>query len=83
MELFQKKERLKFHTGGFMKNQFEAMSLNQEKNSLEQKLESFIYGAIEIREKNDNKYIYVNYRKNGKKISKYIDKYNEELHNLI
>ena len=52
-----------------MKNQFEVLLLNQEKNSLEQQLESLIYGSIGIREKNHNKYIYVNYRENGKKIS--------------
>ena len=46
-------------------------------------LNSLIYGAIEIRETNSNKYIYVHYREDGISLTKYVGEYSENLYNLI
>lgn len=61
----------------------EIVSLLQEKQVLLHKLSSLIYGTIEIREVNANKYIYVHYREDGIPMTKYIDEYSDELYNLI
>ena len=39
-----------------MKNDFELMEVLQRKQKLENELNSLLYGAPEIREKNNNKY---------------------------
>lgn len=61
----------------------EIISLVQEKQLLEHKLKSLIYGAIEVRNVDSNKYIYVHYREDGIAITKYVDEYSDELYNLI
>ena len=66
-----------------MEEKMEIMSLLQDKQSLENELESIAYGSVEIREKNSNKYIYVHYRENGIALTKYVGEYSEELYNLI
>lgn len=66
-----------------MDEKFEIMELLQKKQVLEQKLNLLIYGAVEIREKNDNKYIYVHYREDGILLTKYVGEYSDELYNLI
>jgi hypothetical protein len=48
------------------------MHILHNKHNLEQKLSSMIYGSIEIREKDLNKYIYVHYRERGRLVSKYV-----------
>jgi Fic family protein len=63
--------------------QNELTSLLNKKQVLNQKLTELIYGSIEIREKEEHKYLYVHYRNNGKLATKYIDEYTSELHNLI
>ena len=53
------------------------------KEELEKNLDNLIYGSIEIRESNNNKYIYVHYRENNKLFSRYVDEYTDELYELI
>ncbi|MEG1989688.1 MAG: Fic family protein [Clostridia bacterium] len=66
-----------------MEDKIEVITLLQEKQILVSKLNSLIYGAIEIREKNSKKYIYVHCRENGIVITKYVGEYLDELYNLI
>lgn len=66
-----------------MEEKFEIMNLLQTKQTLETRLNSLIYGAIEIREVDSNKYIYVHYRDNGIALTKYVGEYTDALYNLI
>lgn len=66
-----------------MEEKVEIMSLLQSKQLLEHKLNSLSYGAVEIREKNSNKYIYVHYREDGVALTKYVGEYSDELYNLV
>jgi len=59
------------------------LPLINEKKHLEEQLSSLVYGAPEIRIRGDKKYIYVNYRENGRKISSYVGEYNDFLYNTI
>ncbi len=61
----------------------EIMTLLQDKQLLEHELQSLAYGAVEIREKDSNKYIYVHYREDGVALTKYVGEYSEELYNLV
>ena len=47
-----------------MEEKYEIMNLLQSKQTLTKELNDLIYGSVEIREKNSNKYIYVHYEKN-------------------
>ena len=60
-----------------MKNDF--LSLLEEKRIIEKRLSSMVFGAPEIREKGENKYIYVNFREDGRKITNYVGEYSDEL----
>ncbi len=66
-----------------MEEKIEIMSLLQNKQLLEEQLQTLAYGAVEIREKDANKYIYVHYRENGIALTKYVGEYSDELYNLI
>lgn len=44
---------------------------------------SLVYGSIEIREKNNKKYIYTHKREDGIHSTEYIGEYTDDLHNLI
>lgn len=66
-----------------MEEKIEIMNLLQSKQLLEKKLSSLAYGAVEIRENNNNKYIYVHYREDGVALTKYVGEYSDELYNLI
>ncbi len=66
-----------------MENKIEIMNLLQSKQILENELNSLAYGSVEIREKNNNKYIYIHYREDGVALTKYVGEYSEELYNLI
>lgn len=66
-----------------MEEKIEIMNLLQNKQILEQELNSLTYGAVEIREVSSNKYMYVHYREEGIKFTKYVGEYSEELYNLI
>lgn len=66
-----------------MEEKIEIMNLLQNKQVLEHELNSLAYGAVEIRENNSNKYIYVHYREDGVSLTKYVGEYSDELYNLI
>ena len=66
-----------------MEEKVEIMNLLQSKQVLEHELQSLAYGAVEIRENNSNKYIYVHYRKDGVALTKYVGEYSDELYNLV
>lgn len=66
-----------------MEEKKEIMNLLQNKQILEYELNSIAYGAVEIRENNSNKYIYVHYRENGITLTKYVGEYSNELYNLV
>ena len=66
-----------------MEEKIEIMNLLQNKQILEHELQTLAYGAIEIRENNSNKYIYVHYREDGVALTKYVGEYSEELYNLV
>lgn len=66
-----------------MEEKIEIMDLLQNKQILENELQSLSYGAVEIRENGSNKYIYVHYRDNGVTLTKYVGEYSDELYNLI
>jgi len=57
--------------------------LLHEKELLISRLKKMIYGSIEIREINQRKYIYVHFREDGIKQSKYAGEYSNELYALI
>ena len=66
-----------------MEEKIEIINLLQNKQILENELQSIAYGSVEIRENNANKYIYVHYRKDGIALTKYVGEYSDELYNLV
>jgi len=66
-----------------MEEKIEIMNLLQSKQFIEKELKSLAYGAVEIRENNSNKYIYVHYREDGVALTKYVGEYSDELYNLV
>ena len=66
-----------------MEEKIEIMNLLQSKQTLTKELNDLIYGSVEIREKDSNKYIYVHYREDGILLTKYVGEYSDNLYNLI
>lgn len=66
-----------------MKEKYEIMNLLQNKQTLTKELNNLVYGSVEIRENNSNKYIYVHYREDGILLTKYVGEYSDNLYNLI
>ena len=66
-----------------MEEKIEIMNLLQKKQLLQHELGGLAYGSVEVREKNDNRYLYVHYREDGVVLTKYVGEYSDELHNLI
>ena len=66
-----------------MKEKSEIITLLQNREALLHELSSLIYGSIEIRENNSNKYLYIHYREDGRPLTKYVGEYSDELYNLI
>ena len=66
-----------------MKEKYEIMNLLQNKQTLTKELNNLVYGSVEIRENNSNKYIYVHYREDGTLLTKYVGEYSDNLYNLI
>jgi len=64
-------------------NKNDLINLIDIKNSLEKKLYSLIYGSIEVRSKNNKKYIYVHYREDSILLTKYVGEYTDDLYNQI
>ena len=59
------------------------LQLVNQKAILEKALSELVYGAIEIRQEGQRKYIYVHYRLAGKQITNFVGEYSDELLNLI
>ena len=66
-----------------MDRQVKVLELLNQKQNKQVELESLIYGAIEVREKDNYKYIYTHIKEDGVQSTKYIGEYKEELYNLI
>ena len=66
-----------------MENRVDILTMVAEKETLIKELKSLIYGSIEIREKDNNRYIYVHFREDGIAMTKYVGEYNDDLYNLI
>lgn len=69
-----------FHTEGFMSNLLE---VKNQIESIKSAIDNLFYGSIEIRQKENKKYIYVHYRSSGILQSKYVGEYTDELYNLV
>ncbi len=59
------------------------IELLKEKKQLLNQLDSMFYGTIEVREKNNKKYIYVHFRQDGVLSTKYVGEYSDVLYNLV
>ena len=66
-----------------MDNQVQILDLLNQKKSQEVELNKLIYGTIEVREKDNKKYIYTHIKEDGRHSTRYIGEYNDELYNLI
>lgn len=66
-----------------MNSQIKILDLINQKQMQEAELNKLIYGAVEVRENDDKKYIYIHVKEDGVQSTKYIGEYNEELYNLI
>lgn len=66
-----------------MENRVEILNLLSERDQLNKRLQSLVYGTPEVRERNGKKYMYVHLRVDGVALTKYVDEYSEELYNSI
>lgn len=64
-------------------NMANVAKLLHEQEILKSRINKMIHGSVEIRERNEKKYIYVHYRDEGISTSKYAGEYSNELNNLI
>lgn len=60
-----------------------AIELLHEKELLLKRLENLLYGSVIIRKQGEKEYIYLSYREQGLRYSKYAGVYSKELYNLI
>ena len=66
-----------------MENQMKILNLLNQKRQYVTLLNELVYGAIEIREKDSKKYIYLHTKEDGLQSTKYVGEYTEELYNLV
>lgn len=66
-----------------MDSQIQILDLINKKQFLEVELNKLVYGSIEVRDKDNKKYIYTHVKEDGLQSTKYIGEYTEELYNLI
>lgn len=66
-----------------MDKQVQILELINQKQFEEVELNKLIYGSIEIREKDNSKYIYTHTKEDGLQLTKYIGEYSDDLYNLI
>ena len=66
-----------------MDNQMQILNLINQKELLEYELNKLVYGAVEIREKDNSRYIYTHTKEDGLQLTKYIGEYSDDLYNLI
>lgn len=66
-----------------MENKLELLTLIDKKQQLENELKNLVYGSVEVREKQNDKYIYVHYRDEGIRQTRYVGEYSKELMGLV
>ncbi len=66
-----------------MDKQVQILELINQKQFEEVELNKLIYGSIEIREKDNSRYIYTHTKEDGLQSTKYIGEYSDDLYNLI
>lgn len=66
-----------------MDSQMKILDLINQKQIQETQLNQLVYGAIEIRDKDNKKYIYTHTKEDGIQNTKYIGEYSDNLYNLI
>lgn len=66
-----------------MENQIKILNLLNQKRQYVTLLNELVHGAIEIREKDSKKYIYLHTKEDGLQSTKYVGEYTEELYNLV
>ena len=66
-----------------MNNHMQILELINQKQTHEIELNKLVYGSIEIRDKDNKKYIYTHTKEDGLQNTKYIGEYSDELYNLI
>ncbi len=66
-----------------MIEKYELVNMIQKKKYYLDRLKSLVYGSLDIRERDNKKYIYVHYRKDGKVVTKYVGEYSDSLYNQI
>ena len=66
-----------------MIEKYELVNMIQKKKYYLDRIESLVYGSLDIRERDNKKYIYVHYRKDGKVVTKYVGEYSDSLYNQI
>lgn len=64
-------------------NNIQILELINQKQLQETELNSIVYGSIEIREKDNKKYIYTHTKEDGLQKTNYIGEYSDDLYNLI
>lgn len=66
-----------------MSEQEEILTLLKDKEICKRELSDLVFGTIELRERENKKYIYVHFREDGLSLTKYVGEYTDELYNLI
>ncbi len=66
-----------------MDNHIKILDLLNQRQIKEHELDNLVYGAPEIRNKDNKQYIYAHTKEDGIQSTKYIGEYSEELYNLI
>lgn len=66
-----------------MENRLDVLTMLSKKENLIKELKSLCYGSIEVRERDNNRYIYVHFREDGISLTKYVGEYSDELYNII
>lgn len=66
-----------------MSEQEEILTLLKDKEICKRELSGLVFGTIELRERENKKYIYVHFREDGLSLTKYVGEYTDELYNLI
>ena len=66
-----------------MNNHMQILELINQKQIHEIELNKLVYGSIEIRDKDNKKYIYTHTKEDGLQNTKYIGEYSDKLYNLI
>lgn len=66
-----------------MIEKYDLVNMIQKRKYYLDRLESLTYGSLDIRERDNKKYIYVHYRKDGRIITKYVGEYTDTLYNQI